>query len=122
MIPKRWVEAYLRFLLRRKLAVSIVIALMTAFFAWQCTKIRVLPQFLDFYPGPLKMSILGKEITLREGHPYIKIYNEFRRMFGSANVLTLVIETKHGDIYNPTTLEKIDQATKAVVETKGLVP
>jgi predicted RND superfamily exporter protein len=122
MIPKRWVEAYLRFLLRNRLAVTVVIALMTGFFAWQCTKIKVLPQFLDFYPGPLKISILGKDITLREGHPYIKIYNEFRKMFGSANVLTLVIETKHGDIYNPTTLQKIDQATKALVETKGVVP
>ena len=122
MIPKRWVASYLRFLLRNKMAVTVVIALMTCFFAWQCTKIRVLPQFLDFYPGPLKISVLGKEITLREGHPYIKIYNEFRRMFGSANVLTLVIETKHGDIYNPTTLQKIDQATKALVETKGVVP
>jgi predicted RND superfamily exporter protein len=122
MIPKRWVEAYLRFLLRNQLAVSVVIAVMTAFFAWQCTHIKVLPQFLDFYPGPLKISLLGKEITIREGHPYIKIYNEFRRMFGSANVLTLVIETQHGDIYNPTTLQKIDQATKALVETRGVVP
>ena len=122
MIPKRWVEAYLRFLLRNQLAVSLVIAVMTAFFAWQCTHIKVLPQFLDFYPGPLKLSLLGKEITIREGHPYIRIYNEFRRMFGSANVLTLVIETQHGDIYNPTTLQKVDQATKALVETRGVVP
>ena len=122
MIPKRWIASYLRFLLRNRLAVTIVTAVMTVFFAYQCTHIKVLPQFLDFYPGPLKLTILGKEITLREGHPYIKIYNEFRRMFGSANVLTLIIETKHGDIYNPTTLQKIDQATKALVETKGVVP
>ena len=59
---------------------------------------------------------------MREGHPYIKIYNEFRRMFGSANILTVIIEMKHGDIYNPTTLQKVDQVTKALVETKGVVP
>jgi predicted RND superfamily exporter protein len=118
MIPKRWIEAYLRFLLRNRLAVSIVTALMTLFFAVECTKIRVLPQFLDFYPGPLKIA----GVTLREGHPYIQIYNEFRRMFGSANVLTIVIEKKHGDIYNPATLAKVDQVTKAMVETKGVVP
>src|SRR5262249_45238784 len=122
MIPKRWIAAYLRFLLRNRLAVTIVTAVMTIFFAYQCTHIKVLPQFLDFYPGPLKLTILGKEVTLREGHPYIKIYNEFPKMFGSANILTLVIEAKHGDIYNPTTLQKIDQATKALVETKGVVP
>jgi predicted RND superfamily exporter protein len=122
MIPKRWIEAYLRFLLRRRAAVAIVTAVMTVFFMWQCTNIRVLPQFLDFYPGPLKISLLGKEIMLREGHPYIRIYNEFRRMFGSANILTVIIETQKGDIYNPTTLKKIDQVTKAIIETKGVVP
>jgi predicted RND superfamily exporter protein len=122
MIPKRLVEAYLRFLLRRRLAVSIVITAMTVFFAWQCTYIKVLPQFLDFYPGPLKVSVFGHELTIREGHPYIRIYNEFRRMFGSANVLTVVLEVQNGDIYNPKTLQKIDQVTKALVETKGVVP
>jgi predicted RND superfamily exporter protein len=122
MIPKRFVEAYLRFLLAHRLAVSIVITVMTAFFAWQCTHIKVLPQFLDFYPGPLKLSFFGKEVTIREGHPYIQIYNEFRRMFGSANVLTVIVERKDGDIYNPATLQKVDQVTRALTETKGVVP
>jgi predicted RND superfamily exporter protein len=122
MIPKRWIAAYLRFLLRRRLAVGVVIGIMSVFFVWQCTYIRVLPQFLDFYPGPLKLNILGHEVTLREGHPYIKIYNDFRRMFGSANVLTMIVEVQHGDIYNPETLQKIDYITKQLTETKGVVP
>ena len=52
MIPKRWIEAYLRFLLRNRLAVSVVVALMTVFFAAELRYIKVVPQFLDFYPGP----------------------------------------------------------------------
>jgi hypothetical protein len=122
MIPKRWIEAYLRFLLRRRAAVTVVIGLMTLFFLWQCTHIKVLPQFLDFYPGPLKLAIFGKEMTVREGHPYIRIYNEFRRMFGSANILTVIVEVEQGDIYNPTTLQKVDYVTKQVTETRGVVP
>jgi len=59
MIPKRWIAAYLRFLLRNRLAVTIVTTVMTIFFAYQCTHIKVLPQFLDFYPGPLKLTILA---------------------------------------------------------------
>src|SRR5947199_10686051 len=43
-------------------------------------------------------------------------------MFGSANILTVIVEVKHGDIYNPTTLQKIDTVTKRLVETKGVVP
>jgi predicted RND superfamily exporter protein len=122
MIPKRWVEAYLRFLLRNRLPLAVVIAVMTAFFAWQCTKIKVLPQFLDFYPSESKISVFGREFTIRKGHPYINIYNEFRRMFGSANVLTAILEVKQGDVYNPTTLQKLDQMTKWIVETRGVVP
>jgi predicted RND superfamily exporter protein len=122
MIPKRWVEAYLWFLLRNRLAVTITIALMTVFFGYECTRIKVIPQFLDFYPSESKLSILGHEFTLRKGHPYINIYNDFRRMFGSANVLTTILEVKHGDIYNPTTLQKLDQMTRWIVETKGVVP
>jgi predicted RND superfamily exporter protein len=122
MIPKRWIEGYLWFLLRHRLAITIVVAIMTVFFAYQTTRVKVVPQFLDFYPGPSKVSIFGHEFTWRKGHPYIAIYNKFRRMFGSANILTVILEVKHGDIYNPTTLQKIDTITKRLVETKGVVP
>jgi hypothetical protein len=43
-------------------------------------------------------------------------------MFGSANVLTAILEVKNGDIYNPTTLQKLDQMTRWIVESKGVVP
>ncbi|HYR95336.1 MAG TPA: MMPL family transporter [Candidatus Binatus sp.] len=122
MIPKRWIEVYLWFLLRNRLAVTVVVAIMTAFFAYEAQFLKVVPQFLDFYPGPSKISLFGHEWTWRKGHPYINIYNDFRRMFGSANILTVILEVKHGDIYNPTTLQKIDTITKRLVETKGVVP
>src|SRR5439155_15157987 len=122
MIPKRWIEAYLWFLLRNRLAVTVVVAVMTVFFAFEATYLKVVPQFLDFYPGPSRISPFGHEWTWRKGHPYIQIYNDFRRMFGSANILTVIVEVKHGDIYNPTTLQKIDTVTKRLVETKGVVP
>ncbi len=43
MIPKRWIELYLRFLLRNRLPVAAVVAVMTVFFAWQTTRVRVVP-------------------------------------------------------------------------------
>src|SRR5207253_7356760 len=122
MIPKRWIAAYLRFLLRNRLAVSVVAAAMTVFFAAELRYIKVVPQFLDFYPGPSRVRVFGHEYTWRKGHPYINIYTTFRRMFGSANILTVILEVKHGDVYNPTTLQKLDTITKRIVETKGVVP
>src|SRR5690606_37564366 len=77
------------------------------FFAYSLKDLTLHTDFFDFYPRQ---------------HPYIKIYNEFRRMFGSANVLQIIIKKKNGDIYNPETLQKVDRVTKFIIETKGVVP
>ncbi len=107
MIPQKWIEAYLRFLLRYRGMVVLIVALMSAFFAYQFRFIRLHTDFYDFYP---------------RRHPYIQFYNEFRRMFGTANVMNVILEVKHGDIYNPETLQKLDRITKFMVNTKGVVP
>lgn len=107
MIPQRWIEAYLRFLLRHRTVVTLVVALVTALFAWSLKDLRVRPDFLDFYP---------------RHHPYIEFTNEFRRMFGSVNVMSVILEVQHGDIYTPETLQKLDRITKFMIFTKGVVP
>jgi predicted RND superfamily exporter protein len=107
MIPQRLIDAYLRFLLKYRHHVSIVVTLITLFFCYSLKDMRLNTDFFDFYPRQ---------------HPYIKIYNEFRRMFGSANVLQIIVKKKNGDIYNPETLQKIDRVTKFIIETKGVVP
>lgn len=107
MIPQKLIDAYLHFLLRYRKTVSIIVALVTLFFCYSLKDMRLNTDFFDFYPRQ---------------HPYIKIYNEFRRMFGSANVLQVVVRVKDGDIYNPETLQKVDRVTKYIIETKGVVP
>jgi predicted RND superfamily exporter protein len=107
MIPQRWIEAYLRFLLRNRRGVAILVAVMTAFFAYSMKDLRLHTDFFDFYP---------------RRHPYIQFYNEFRRMFGTANVMNVILEVKKGDIYNPETLQKLDRITKFMINTKGVVP
>src|SRR5215470_3350017 len=107
MIPRRWIEAYLAFLLRHRRPVTLAVAVLTLFFAYALRNLQLRPDFFDFYP---------------RRHPYIQFYNQFRSMFGSANVLSVVLEVQHGDIYNPTTLQKLDRITKYLVYTKGVVP
>lgn len=107
MIPQKWIDAYLWFLLKYRHHVSIFVAIITLFFCYSLKDMRLNTDFFDFYPRQ---------------HPYIKIYNEFRRMFGSANVLQVIVKKKNGDIYNPDTLQKIDRVTKFIIETKGVVP
>src|SRR5439155_1077244 len=81
VIPKRWIEAYLWFLLRNRLAVTIAVAVMTVFFAYETTHLKVVPQFLDFYPGPSTVRVFGHEYTWRKGHPYINIYKGIRGLY-----------------------------------------
>ncbi len=107
MIPQRWIEAYLRFLLRRRGAVAVVIALLTAFFASSLKDLRLRADFFDFYP---------------RHHPYIEFAHEFRAMFGTPNIMSVILEVDGGDIYNPVSLQKLDRITRFIINTKGVVP
>ena len=85
----------------------IFIALGTLFLGYQATQLRVHTDFFNLYPP---------------GHPYIQLYQQYRQMFGTANVLQIVLEVKDGDIYTIEALKKIDGLTRALVETKGVNP
>src|SRR5579862_5092024 len=137
MIPQRWIEAYLRFLLRYRAVTALIVAAITAFFAFQVTHVRLHTNFLDFYPkyrtaaevwrdcrghGGGAASCMGTAIFKPGPNPYVQFYNEFRKMFGTANILSVILEVKHGDIYNPETLQKLDRITKYITDTKGVVP
>lgn len=137
MIPQRWIEAYLRFLLRFRGSVTIGVIVLTAAFGFALTHMRLNIDFFDFYPkyrsfadafsdcrqqGKNTFGCILPSIVKPGPDPYIKIYKDFRRMFGSANILSVILEVKNGDIYNPETLQKLDRITKRVTTLKGVVP
>src|SRR6266568_3238887 len=107
MLPRSWMEAYINFLLKFRLPIVIVLALMTLFLSYNALHMRVYTNFFDLYPP---------------GHPYIQLYQQYRRMFGTANVLMMAIETKEGDIFNVDTINKINYATLQTLETAGVNP
>ena len=137
MIPQRWIEAYLRFLLKYRGWVAIACTALTLAFAWHLQYMRLNVDFFDLYPkyrtaadawtdcreqGGAVPNCLGKAIVNPGPNPYIQIYRDFRRMFGSANILSVILEVKHGDVYNPATLQKLDRITKYIINSKGVVP
>lgn len=91
---KRWAE----WLYDYRLAATIMIILVTAFFAWEVKHLDISTRFSDLYP---------------RNHPYIKTFEKYPA-FGSPFTVTLVIEVKNGTIYNPKTLQKIQEATRLV--------
>jgi predicted RND superfamily exporter protein len=98
MIPRRYIEAYLFFLLRHKYSVTAVITLLTGFFVYYMyAHMAVTTNFFDLYPP---------------GHPYIQLYTKYRSMFGTANVLQIVVETPNATIFDdPATFQKVDRIT-----------
>ena len=83
------------------------ILLGTAFFILQLPKLKITTDFFQLYPPK---------------HPYIQLYKQYRSMFGTANVMTMGIEVKEGDIYNTETLKKVDRLTKNILAIKGVNP
>jgi len=98
MLSRKTIETYLFFLLRHKIPVAVVIALMTGFLAWIThTRLVVQPDFQSLYPP---------------NHPYIQLYNAYRNMFGTAFTVQIVVEVKDGTIFDdPATVQKVDRIT-----------
>src|SRR5881628_3133769 len=102
MFSRRTIEAYLFFLLRHRLAASLVVAAATCVLAtFMVLRMHVFTNFFDLYPPD---------------HPYVKLYTKYRSMFGSANTLLLVVEVKNGTIFDdPATIQKVDRITLALL-------
>src|SRR5437867_6502881 len=102
MFSRKTIEAYLFFLLRHRLAASLVVAAATVVLgAFMVMRMHVFTNFFDLYPP---------------SHPYIKLYTQYRGMFGTANTLLLVVEVKNGTIFDdPATVQKVDRITVALL-------
>ena len=107
MLPRKWMEAYVRFLLRHRWPVLAVSLTATLFLGYHLFQTKIQMNFLDLYPP---------------GHPYMQLAKKHARMFGSANVLVVAVEVKDGDIFNVETLNKINRLTIALIETPGVNP
>ena len=109
LIPDRRIltQRYLYFLLRHRFAVCTFILLGTLLFGYSVARLRVHTDFFDLYPP---------------AHPYIKLYNQYRHLMGTANVLQVVLEVEQGTIYTTETLEKLDSLTRALMDSRGVNP
>ncbi|MEW5980229.1 MAG: MMPL family transporter [Acidobacteriota bacterium] len=104
---ERVVERYVAFILRHRVLSLLLIGAITGFFCYQTLRLRIVTDFISFYPPR---------------HPYIQLYKQYRKMFGSANVLVCAVEVKKGDIYNWETMKKVDRITQEMMTIKGCNP
>lgn len=79
--------------------VLILILGFTALFAIHVPKLAIHTNFDDLLP---------------QKHPYIETYNRVKETFGGVNQIVVAIEVERGDIFNRTTLDLIDRATREI--------
>jgi predicted RND superfamily exporter protein len=91
------------FIIEKRLPILIIFLLITLFFTYTATTLKVLTQFGDLLP---------------QQHEYIKLHNTIRHLFGGANHVTMLLQVREGDIFNRTTLQKI----KDISEELHLIP
>ena len=92
---------------RYRVAILIVILLITAFFAYQLKNLQVYTSFEDLLP---------------QDHPFIKVHNDIRKNFGGANQLLIMVQVRKGDIFNKETLGKVQDISKRLRKTPGVDP
>jgi predicted RND superfamily exporter protein len=97
-LSDRLVERYVAVVWRHRPFVVLLLSVMTLFWLFQARHVEMYSQFADLLP---------------QKHPYIQAYNHHRETFGgAANVLTLVLAVKEGDIFTTTTLKKVQYLTE----------
>lgn len=82
-------------ILRYRALIGIMLIVITAWFGYQASKLTIGTSFVDFFP---------------KDHPYVKLYHQYER-YGGAQRLILMVQVRHGDIFNYQTLKKIQNIT-----------
>jgi hypothetical protein len=93
--------------MRRRRLFLFLILLVTLFFAYELTKLQVYTSFNDLLP---------------QNHPYIKVHNQIRHIFGGANQVLIMVQVRKGDIFNTKTLEKVKWITRELEKIPGVDP
>lgn len=93
--------------MRFRVLTLIVLLGITAVFGYGITKMEFYTEFMELFPS---------------NHPYVKIHKKFIDYFGGANVATLVLEVKDGDVFTQETLNKMINIQEAVERIPGVNP
>jgi predicted RND superfamily exporter protein len=100
-------EGYVRFIVRHRRAVVLVVLGITALLASQLRYIRIEVRERAIFPTE---------------HPYVQLHNRIIDTFGGDDILVIGVIPKSGDVFNPRTLEKIARLTRAVEQLPDFFP
>jgi len=93
------------FIFRYRRPLLVLMSVLTVLFAWRAAHLKLSYDF---------------EKLLPRNHPYVKTYQEFQETFGGANLITIEVAVKQGDIFNYETLNKIRKITDDIQFIPGI--
>lgn len=104
-MARKIMQRFADFIIKNRLLVLIVIIGITIFFGYHLMQLRVATNFNELLP---------------QNHEYVKVQNEFRKVFGGANFLVTMVSVKDGNIFNKKTLEKVRYITNQMETIPGI--
>lgn len=93
------------FLVGRRVLVLSVMLVLTAFLGYEAFTQRLDPGF-------------DKSVPL--SHPYMKTYTEYKPEFGGSNTITVFVQDRSGDMFNPAFFKVLEQVTQEILVMDGV--
>src|SRR5713101_3320267 len=92
-------------ILRFRAPIGLLLSTVTAIMVFASMHVQVGTRFVDLFPSY---------------HPYIQLNEKYQRSFGGAETLAIMVRVKNGDIFNATTLKKIQGLNQAMDSLPGV--
>jgi len=87
---------FVAFCIRHRVAVTVIYALLTLVMAFLATGVHIKTVFEDLLP---------------RSHSYVQVHERFQEQFGGSNVVSIMLEVEHGDIFDAKVLNKVRKIT-----------
>src|SRR5690242_18088013 len=97
-------HVYVALIRHRRLVVALV-AMLTMVMAYLASTIEIKTVFSDLLP---------------KNHPYVEVNQRFKQTFGGSNMVSIMLETEQGDIFNPVVLGKVQKLSVALRKVEGV--
>lgn len=96
---------FIELCIRHRLTVLTLIAAITVMMGYLTAHLQLQTVFDDFLPRT---------------HPYIKVHEKVKGIFGGSNVVSIMVEVDKGDIFNTKTLSKVQNITRELEKVPGV--
>lgn len=91
--------------IRARKLVVLAVLLLTLAMGYLASRIEVKTVFSDLLP---------------RDHAYVAVNQRFKQTFGGSNMVSIMLETERGDIFNPLVLGKVQKLTVALQKVEGV--